>query len=190
MFVGWLGRCNTALHCTHLVLTHMLKSEHFSLCFLPCLLLCCRTMFVVSASCSFEMVYVLSTLKSEHSLCAGSGDPCNGNKCWCGLRGSNGDVFPCLERVRTSTVWIEGYTCTMVSAEEHVPSCAAVRSPRAVRIAADCLFVRCWETVNLRVCFLAHVALVKGALSWTFRSRKKWRACRCSHSKFWQDPCS
>ena len=37
--VGWLGRGTTALHCTHLVLTHMLKSEHLSLvlflCFVP-----------------------------------------------------------------------------------------------------------------------------------------------------------
>ena len=33
VFVGWLGRGNTALHCTHLVLTHMLKSEHFPFCF-------------------------------------------------------------------------------------------------------------------------------------------------------------
>ena len=28
VFVGWLGRDNTTLHCTHHVLTRMLKSEH------------------------------------------------------------------------------------------------------------------------------------------------------------------
>ena len=33
VFVGWLGRGNTALHCTHHVLTHMLKSEHHCLPF-------------------------------------------------------------------------------------------------------------------------------------------------------------
>ena len=33
VFVGWLGRGNTALHCTHHVLTHMFKSEHLCLLF-------------------------------------------------------------------------------------------------------------------------------------------------------------
>ena len=148
-------------------------------------------MFVVSASCSFEMVYVLSTLKSEHSLCAGSGDPCNGNQCWCGLKGSNGDVFPCPERVRTSTVWKRlKDTLTRCSRRRTRPvMCSGERSEGSSHC---CRLPLCQVLGNGELASLLPRARCtgEGCLVLDLPQSEEVEECRCSHSKFWPDQCS